>query len=49
MFKVENGKWGGLKNMIGGVGSDCLIEVFFGMMIYDGEIEELLGDLVKLG
>lgn len=49
MFKVENGKCGGLKNMIGVGGSDCLIEVFFGIMIYDREIEELLGDLVKLG
>ncbi|MDE5119613.1 MAG: 50S ribosome-binding GTPase, partial [Trichodesmium sp. St19_bin1] len=49
VFKAENGKRGGPKNMTGGAGSDRLIEVPPGTMIYDGETEELLGDLVKPG
>ena len=49
VFKAENGKRGGPKNMTGAAGSDRLIEVPPGTMIYDGETEELLGDLVKPG
>ena len=49
VFKAENGRRGGPKNMTGGSGSDRLIEVPPGTMIYDGETEELLGDLVKPG
>lgn len=49
IFKAENGKRGGPKNMTGASGSDRLIEVPPGTMIYDAETEELLGDLVKPG
>ncbi|MEB3343181.1 GTPase ObgE [Okeania sp.] len=49
VFKAENGKRGGPKNMTGAAGSDRLIEVPPGTMIYDAETEELLGDLVKAG
>ncbi|MDY7004125.1 MAG: GTPase ObgE [Cyanobacteriota bacterium] len=49
IFKAENGKRGGPKNMTGASGSDRLIEVPPGTMIYDGETEELLGDLVTPG
>ncbi|NET46490.1 GTPase ObgE [Okeania sp. SIO2B3] len=49
IFKAENGKRGGPKNMTGAAGSDRLIEVPPGTMIYDAETEELLGDLVKPG
>ncbi|NEQ74536.1 MAG: GTPase ObgE [Okeania sp. SIO2C9] len=49
IFKAENGKRGGPKNMTGASGSDRLIEVPPGTMVYDAETEELLGDLVKPG
>ncbi|GGA38054.1 GTPase ObgE [Okeania sp. KiyG1] len=49
IFKAENGKRGGPKNMTGASGSDRLIEVPPGTMIYDAETEELLGDLVTPG
>ncbi|NER04194.1 MAG: GTPase ObgE [Okeania sp. SIO3C4] len=49
IFKAENGKRGGPKNMTGASGSDRLIEVPPGTMIYDAETEELLGDLIKPG
>ena len=49
IFKAENGKRGGPKNMTGAAGSDRLIEVPPGTMVYDAETGELLGDLVKPG
>ena len=49
IFKAENGKRGGPKNMTGASGSDRLIEVPPGTMIYDVETEELLEDLIKPG
>ena len=48
-FKAEDGKRGGPKNMTGASGSDRIIEVPCGTMIYDAETEELLGDLVEAG
>ncbi|NET79763.1 GTPase ObgE [Okeania hirsuta] len=49
IFKAENGKRGGPKNMTGASGSDRLIEVPPGTMVYDAETEELLGDLITPG
>lgn len=49
LFKGEDGKRGGPKNMTGASGSDRIIKVPCGTMIYDGETGELIGDLVKPG
>lgn len=48
-FKAEDGQRGGPKNMTGASGSDRLIRVPCGTMIYDAETGEQLGDLVKPG
>ncbi|NJL35522.1 MAG: GTPase ObgE [Leptolyngbyaceae cyanobacterium RM2_2_4] len=48
-FKAANGERGGPKNMTGGAGSDRLIEVPCGTMVYDTETEEVLGDLIAPG
>jgi GTP-binding protein len=48
-FKAEDGQRGGPKNMTGASGSDRLIRVPCGTMIYDAETDELLGDLVEAG
>lgn len=48
-FKAANGERGGPKNMTGGAGSDRLIEVPCGTMVYDAETEEVLGDLIAPG
>jgi GTP-binding protein len=45
LFKAEDGKKGGPNNCTGGKGSDRVIEVPCGTMIYDADTEELLGDL----
>ena len=45
LFKAENGKKGGPNNCTGKTGSDRLIEVPCGTMIYDADTGELLGDL----
>ncbi|GAB4534416.1 MAG: GTPase ObgE [Pleurocapsa sp.] len=45
LFKAEDGKKGGPNNCTGGKGSDRIIEVPCGTMIYDADTEELLGDL----
>lgn len=45
-FKAEDGKRGGPKNMTGASGSDRIIQVPCGTMIYDAETDELIGDLV---
>ena len=48
-FQAEHGKRGGPNNRTGATGSDRLIEVPCGTMIYDADTEELLGDLVENG
>jgi GTP-binding protein len=48
-FKAEDGKRGGPNNRTGAQGSDRIIEVPCGTMIYDANTEELLGDLVNAG
>jgi GTPase len=49
IFKAENGDRGGSKNMTGASGSDRIIEVPCGTVVYDANTEELLGDLVTKG
>jgi len=48
-FKADAGKRGGPKNMTGASGSDRLIEVPVGTMVYDAETDEIVGDLVENG
>lgn len=48
-FQAEHGKRGGPSNRTGATGSDRLIEVPCGTMIYDVETGELIGDLVENG
>ncbi|MFM7447939.1 MAG: GTPase ObgE [Leptolyngbyaceae cyanobacterium] len=49
LFKAEDGKRGGPKNMTGASGADRLIQVPCGTVIYDAETDELLSDLVATG
>lgn len=49
IFQAENGKRGGPNNRTGASGSDRLIEVPCGTMIYDLDTGELLADLVSAG
>lgn len=49
LFKAEGGKRGGPKNMTGASGSDRLIKVPCGTMVYDAETGELIGDLIESG
>jgi GTP-binding protein len=49
LFKAENGQRGGPNNRTGASGSDRIIEVPCGTMVYDAETDELLGDLVEPG
>ncbi|MGA7934439.1 MAG: GTPase ObgE [Kovacikia sp.] len=49
LFKAENGQRGGPNNRTGASGSDRLIEVPCGTMVYDAETDELLGDLTEPG
>ena len=46
IFKAENGQKGGSNNCTGASGSDRVIEVPCGTMIYDADTGELVGDLV---
>jgi GTP-binding protein len=48
-FQAENGKRGGPNNCTGANGSDRLIEVPCGTVVYDGDTGEILGDLVEAG
>jgi GTP-binding protein len=48
-FKADDGKRGGPNNCTGANGSDRRIEVPCGTAIYEGDTDELLGDLVKVG
>jgi GTPase len=47
LFKAEDGKKGGPNNCTGASGTDRIIEVPCGTMIYDMETGELIGDLVE--
>ena len=49
VFKAENGKRGGPNNCTGASGSDRLIQVPCGTMIYDMDTEQIIGDLVSKG
>ena len=49
VFKAENGKKGGTNNCTGKTGSDRLIEVPCGTIIYDTDTEDVLGDLTVDG
>lgn len=46
-FKADDGKRGGPKNCTGAKGSDRLLQVPCGTMVYDADTGELIGDLVK--
>lgn len=48
-FQAEHGKKGGPSNRTGATGSDRLIEVPCGTMVYDLDTGELLGDLIENG
>lgn len=48
-FKAEDGKRGGSNNCTGASGSDRLIEVPCGTMVYDADTQEVIGDLVDSG
>jgi GTP-binding protein len=49
IFKAEDGKKGGIKNMTGASGEDLRVEVPCGTVIYDAETDEILGDLTDGG
>ena len=46
-FVAKNGSRGGPKNRTGASGDDLLIEVPCGTAVYNGETDELIGDLTK--
>jgi GTPase len=48
-FKADDGKRGGPNNCTGANGSDRLIEVPCGTVVYDLDSDEILGDLVTKG
>jgi len=48
-FQAENGGRGGPNNRTGADGSDRIIEVPCGTVIYDTDTDEILGDLVQSG
>lgn len=48
-FQAENGSRGGPNNRTGASGSDRLIEVPCGTVVYDAQTNELLGDLIAPG
>jgi GTPase len=49
LFKAEDGERGGPKNMTGATGSDRLIEIPCGTMVFDAVTAEVLGDLTTPG
>lgn len=49
IFKAEDGQRGGPKNMTGAAGSDRIIQVPCGTVVYDAETDEIVGDLVHPG
>jgi len=48
-FIAEDGKRGGPKNLTGASGTDCLIEVPCGTVVYDADTMTILGDLTTEG
>jgi GTPase len=46
-FKAEDGKRGGTNNCTGASGSDRILKVPCGTMVYDAETEEIVGDLIS--
>lgn len=48
-FKAEDGSRGGPNNRTGANGSDRIIEVPCGTVVYDAETDEILGDIVEPG
>jgi GTP-binding protein len=48
-FKAEDGKRGGPNNCTGANGSDRLIKIPCGTVVYDTDTEEILGDLISHG
>ncbi|MFM7528748.1 MAG: GTPase ObgE [Nodosilinea sp.] len=48
-FKARDGERGGPKNQTGGAGSDLILEVPCGTMVYEAGSDRLLGDLVTPG
>lgn len=49
LFKAKDGQKGGIKNMTGASGEDLQIQVPCGTVVYDGETDEPLGDLIETG
>lgn len=45
LFKADNGKRGGPNNCTGASGSDRIVEVPCGTVVYDAETDEIIGDL----
>ncbi|MFB2934623.1 GTPase ObgE [Aerosakkonemataceae cyanobacterium BLCC-F154] len=48
-FKAEDGARGGPNNRTGANGSDRIIQVPCGTVVYDAETDEILGDIVEAG
>lgn len=48
-FKADDGSRGGPNNRTGANGSDRIIEVPCGTVVYDAETDEILGDIVEPG
>ncbi|MFB2891314.1 GTPase ObgE [Aerosakkonemataceae cyanobacterium BLCC-F50] len=48
-FKAEDGSRGGPNNRTGANGSDRIIQVPCGTVVYDAETDEILGDIVEVG
>ncbi|MFM7323999.1 MAG: GTPase ObgE, partial [Nodosilinea sp.] len=48
-FKARDGERGGPKNQTGGAGSDLILDVPCGTMVYEAGSDRLLGDLVTPG
>ncbi|MDJ0723636.1 MAG: GTPase ObgE [Prochloraceae cyanobacterium] len=48
-FKADNGKRGGPNNCTGASGSDRILEVPCGTVVYDADTDEAIGDLVANG
>jgi GTP-binding protein len=49
IFKAEDGKRGGPKNMTGAAGEDRIVKIPCGTVVYDGTTGEIMGDLVTPG
>ena len=45
LFKADDGQKGGIKDMTGARGEDCIIPVPCGTMVYNAETDQLMGDL----